>query len=258
MNELDFKDIFDDKGKMVAIYGKSGSGKTTLMKHIIRETRDIYTHVFLFQGSKPSIDNVYIDCVWPDNIRIISVGEKNAVQALQNELKSITEFATTHNAVIVDENKRNNTSNPKINVLVVIDDFVTKANQIKDMLGTARHSPLTCVLLLHSSTNIDKTYRSFIDVFMINIQFELHLLESVSPKLSDDFQQCKTLGSASQRMFYVYTPHNNTSSYVEVNASQLKEMKTGIPTTVYYSSKQRSYLVKFLKSLAEDIKKENK
>lgn len=256
MNAASVNDIFSGQCRLITLFGRSGSGKTTLMKRLIKESIDIFSHVFIFQGSKPSEDNVYTDVIWPDNINVVNMSDpKTGIENLKQEINSLADFGLALNKSIVNRNKINpSEADPLVNFLIVVDDLTDNTNKIKDMVGKIRHSPVTIVLLLQKATHIDKSFRSGVDMYMINVNFELHLLAEESEKMKQDFAKMVEIKN-SDRLFFVYNAHINKSYFIEVNETQLLALKNDVPSVYFQNSKQRKYLVKYLKEIATDLLK---
>lgn len=256
MNSANVSDIFSGQCRLITLFGRSGSGKTTLMKRLIKESRDIFSHVFIFQGSKPSEDNVYTDVTWPDNISVLNMSDtKTGIENLKQEINALAEFGSNINKSIIDKNKINqNTKDPLLHFLIVIDDLTDNTNKIKDMVGKIRHNPITIVLLLQKATHIDKSFRSGVDMYIINVNFELHLLADESDKMKQDFMKMVDM-KTNDRLFFVYNTHSNKSNFIEVNETQLLDLKNDTPPVFFQNSKQRHYMVKYLKEIAKDLLK---
>lgn len=253
MNKINFKTCFEKPGNIVAIFGKSGSGKTTTLKHLIKETGDTFSHVFIYQGSQPADDNLYIDVAWPDDINVVSNDsdtKKGTIDNIKKEMDDIINYITKLNIEINDENKKNPNNKKKLmHILFIFDDLTKETNNFKEYLGKLRHSPVTMILLLHSATNIDKSFRSFITYFIVNVNFELNQLTESVPGIKEQFGQLRK-NKTDDRLFLVYDAEHNKPYYSLVEEDDYKKLMNDPYTVFTRHSKQRDYLIKYLKDLA--------
>lgn len=254
MEKINYKKCFEKPGNIVGIFGKSGSGKTTTLKHLIQETEDIFTHIFIYQGSEPAEDNLYIDIAWPDDIYVLNndgESKKNAIESIKKEMDDIINHVTKINLEIEDGNKKNPNNKKKLmHILFIFDDLTKESNKFNDYLGKLRHSPVTMILLLHSSTNIDKTFRSAITLFIIHVNFELNQLADSVPELKDRFGQLRKNKNGNDRLFLVYNAERCVSYFSLVEEENMKRLLETPYTVFNRHSKQRDYLIKYLKDLA--------
>lgn len=259
MDKINFKNCFRKPGNIVAIFGNSGCGKTTLLKHIINENEDVFTHVFIYQGSQPNEDNLYIDIAWPDDITVVSNDnnkKKDVIDNIKKEMDDITNYITKLNLEITDENKKNPKNTRRLmHVLFIFDDLTKESNKFNDYLGKLRHSPVTMVLLLHNATNIDKTFRAAITYFIINVNFELNQLTETVPRLKEYLGQL-VKNKTDNRLFLVFDVEKSIPYFALVEKDDYLKLCNNPYSVFKRNSKQRNYLVRFLKNLAiEGIRK---
>lgn len=252
-NKIDFRELFSNPGKMVVIFGKSGSGKSTIIKSILHKCNDLFTHAYVIQGSEPSTDNVYINVVWPDDITVVNTKDKKSIESAKTEMLQNINKLRDLNLIIEDSNKKSNKNIIKpMHAVYIFDDLTSYTKHFGDLQGKLRHTPTTMIFLLHSVVDIDKTFRSNINCYMININFELSQLGQTFPKLNEDFNLLKSKHGKNNRLFCVYNVDMNNSSYVYIEPDELEELKkTGYSIVFHKSSKQRSCLRKMLMELVD-------
>lgn len=253
-NKLDYRELFSKPGKMVVIFGKSGSGKSTIVKDILYKCNDIFTHSYVIQGSEPSKDNVYIDVVWPEDITVIdSKDKKKSIQSANLEMNQTIVKLRELNTIIEDTNLKNGKEIVKpMHAVFIFDDLTSCTKSFGELQGKLRHTPSTFIFLLHSVVDIDKTFRSNINCYLININFELSQLGTTFPKLYDDFNVLKNKNAKNNRLFCAYDVDQNKTYYTYVEPSEVEKLKTiGYYITFCKSSKQRKALKKTLISLID-------
>lgn len=245
---INFKKICNDKDNpsiILTIIGDSGSGKTTLLKYILCEAKSAYTHVFLFQGSMPSEDNVYTNYIWPGDIKYIrNISDKFNLEANTKNIKEYMENVTIHNNNISDINKKNNNKKPIpfIKTLFIFDDFGNNNRLLTDLTIIARHSYTSFAFLIHNDTDIDVPLRKKVTHYLINVNFTLNQILENFKNIKNDFEFIRKsfLEKRNNKCFLLIEKQNlNCINYCFLEEEQVKKIRNDSSIVFYKTSKQR-------------------
>lgn len=266
MKDINFAEIFDQEGRVLTILGKSGSGKTTLLKYILSKTNKCFRYVFLLQGSRPYKDNIYTDYIWPENIHYIDVTTMDKkLTTMVSDIKKYSDNIIQKNLDIDDQKKNNpNIYLEPIKTLFIFDDLSEYTKVFSSLCNVMRHSNISFIFLCHNVTNMDKTFRTKISHFLVNVAFDLGQIgEEQFQKNGDKNKEFKALQNSfltheKNKVFLLIDtlkPTNN-KKYIDLTLDDIKEIEESYPL-FYNGSKQRKQIKNVLTNLALEIKKEN-
>jgi len=248
MNELIDTDFF-----ILGIIASSGKGKTTLIKFLIKQFVSVFDIIFVFSGSEPSIDNSYIDSVYPSCIHVIDdVSNKIKTDSLKETLKAYVKFSTTCNTKINNDNKINNTTNKEIRTLFIFDDFSSNMKCIDDLVSQCRHANISIAMLVHREIHLSTSLRagtthifSHVTTTLTNKSIDNNM---VTPYMNycEDFKK-----NNKDRTFFFYNKTDPTNlKWLELTEDDKKKDST---TNLKFYSTQRESIRQGLSDLANSI-----
>lgn len=265
--EMDFKKIFEEVSSnnvSMAILGPSGCGKTTLLKYILSQASTHINNIFVVQGSVPSKDNIYIDCVWPDDIFYYTKGEgkKDMSGALLKHLNELMVYQSEINQSIENFNRKEqkNQTNfkpyPTLNTLIIFDDMRQDTNKFYDMINVSRHSNIATIFLIHADTDMKPAFRKNISHFIVSIGTDLNQFADTGKEFVDNFNLIKNdTQRPKTKAFLGYDKVNKTTHFVQVTADEKKLLEKNFKYSVFtHASKQREEFVKSLQKIANEIR----
>lgn len=260
LSHMKFDELFQIPSFTIGIIGGTGCGKTTLLKYILTLTKKHFNYVFLFQGSIPSDDNLYIDCVWPADIEVINNLDDKGMR--EEFLKKITEYTTDitkYNNDIKDHNlKSPDNQIQQVRTLFVFDDFGPGSKYFSTLANVSRHALSSYIYLIHNDIDIDPPLRKKLSHIFLAANFMpkqiLENFKGIRNKF-DDFRK-QLLDNNEKKSFLVVNSDNpNQLRYINLTLKEV-ELTNNNNSLFYRCSKQRKQLTDALKSLANELRTE--
>lgn len=262
-NLIDFKKICKSDSIVLAIIGDSGSGKTTMLKHILCETRKVYSHIFLFQGSMPSEDNVYINYIWPSDIYYqTNAKDKLSLNSVNSTIEKYIKDVSEINSNINDLNRKNDKLKiPNIKTLFIFDDFGDNNRMFSNATNISRHALTSFIFLIHNDTDLPRSLRNKVTHYLINVNFSLNQILEIFKSIKNDYEflRKKFIEKNNNKCFLLLRKDNlNCIDYCSLSLEEVNKIKEKKNVVFYKSSKQRKLLKDFLINIYNEENKKNK
>lgn len=262
-DKVDIKKIIKADSVILALLGSSGCGKSTLLKHIIEECIGEFTHIFLYQGSSPSNDNIYINYVWPENINYIDNLDKNTINLKREEISSYCVGVSNFNIDIEDKISKNGSNDKvykKIKTLIIFDDFGANNKYFTNFTNVSRHSLTSFVFLIHNDTNLDKTLRDKITHYFININYNINQIGDYFKPYRSTYESIRKrfieMGDTKNCFLLVDMSNQGFFKYINLSKEETEKIKKQF-ITHYFLSKQRMLIKNEIKKVIQILNKKN-
>jgi energy-coupling factor transporter ATP-binding protein EcfA2 len=258
---FDFTHLFKKDSFVLAIIGSSGHGKTTLLKHMLHISKEHYTNVFLFQGSAPSEENLYIDFIWPADIEYATDNDNKTYKTkFKNDILKYNTTIAEYNTDIRDYNKKHDKQLKLIKTLFIFDDFGPNNKYFSDFANVSRHSLSSFVFIIHNDTDLDLSFRKKITHFFVNVCFALNQIAEIFKDIKNEYEviRKKFMENNQKKTFLVLDRDNPMDLYYTcLNEKQIEAIKNS-NSFLYRFSKQRISMRESLVKLAQHLREEEK
>lgn len=265
VTEMNFEELWSLDYFTVAIMGSSGSGKTTLLRHILKQCKDNYTNVYLFQGCVAGGDNQYSNCVYPADTEAVSLIEnrsaKDPIKQMVNEYNScVTEINNDikdYNLVLLSKNKEDKNKVIKnIRTIFIFDDFGSNSKDFCSLSDIGRHARTSYIYLIHNDTDLEASARKKITHYLINVAFVTGQVMDLFKDIKPIFDNIKAqfIKSGANKCFLCLKKDDPTDiKYCNLSQAEVEEANT-FNSMFYRCSKQRKLIKGLLQQLANELR----